>query len=169
MMPEIEIELNPVDFITIGTVGPKGRRVFHLQAGRGSQVVTLTIEKEQALALSEAVGELLDDLKERYSTRPEKPTNLATWNMELRDPIEPLFRVAQIGLGYDESRNLVVIVAQELLILQEDEDPELFQPRIVRFWGTREQFRSMSIHGSKLVKKGRADPKSNGRVIYYWT
>ena len=63
-MANIEIELNPVDFITIGTVGPKGRRLFHLQAGRNSQLVSLTVEKEQTRALSEAITELLDDLAE---------------------------------------------------------------------------------------------------------
>jgi hypothetical protein len=39
----------------------------------------------------------------------------------------------------------------------------------VRFWGTRDQFRTMSKYAMQLVKKGRADPKGNGRVIYYWT
>ena len=59
------IELNPVDFITVGTIGPKGQRIFHLQGGQGTQIVSLTIEKEQAWALSEAIREMLDDLEER--------------------------------------------------------------------------------------------------------
>jgi uncharacterized repeat protein (TIGR03847 family) len=168
-MPETEIELNPVDFLTAGTVGPKGRRVFHLQAGRNSQIVTLTLEKEQVRALGEAIAELLDDLRERYPAESEQEVRLESWDMELHDPIEPLFRIAQIGLGYDESRNMVVIVAQELVIADEDEDTELIQPSIVRLWGTREQFRALSLCADKLVKKGRADPKSNGRIIYYWT
>ena len=169
MPPETEIELNPVDFLTVGTVGPKGRRVFHLQAGRGSQVVTLTLEKEQTRALGEAIMELLDDLKERFPDGAENTIRLANWNMDLRDPIEPLFRIAQIGLGYDENNNMVVIVAQELVIVREDEDPELAQPGVVRFWGSRAQFRALSIYAQQIVTKGRADPKSNGRIIYYWT
>lgn len=168
-MPNTEIELNPVDFITVGTVGPKGKRAFHIQAGKQSQLVTVTIEKEQARALSDAVAELLDDLKERFPDGAEGHINLAHYNLDLRDPVDPIFRVAQIGLGYDEVRDMIVIVAQELVLLEEDEDPDLIDPGIVRLWGTREQFRAMSMHTANLVKKGRANPKGNGRLIYYWT
>ncbi|MCE2490964.1 MAG: DUF3090 family protein, partial [Anaerolineae bacterium] len=42
-----ELELRPVDFVTIDTIGPKGQRVFYLQAGKEAQIVTLVIEKEQ--------------------------------------------------------------------------------------------------------------------------
>jgi uncharacterized repeat protein (TIGR03847 family) len=162
-----EIELNPVDFITAGTVGPKGKRVFYLQAGRGSQVVSLTLEKEQVRALGDAITELLDDLSERFEA--EGNINLNDYNMELRDPVESEFRIAQIGLGYDEARDLVVIVAQEMVILPEEQDPMLVRPGLVRFWGTREQFRALSQWVKRLVDLGRADPKSNGRLIYYWT
>jgi uncharacterized repeat protein (TIGR03847 family) len=168
-MADIDIELNPVDFITVGTVGPKGRRTFHLQAGQGRQTVTLTLEKEQTRALGEAIGELLNDLKERFPADSEGDVNIDTWSMELRDPVDPLFRIAQIGLGYDEMRNMIVIVAQELLFVEEGEDPDLLQPQIVRLWGRRDQFRALSLYAAKIVTKGRADPASNGRLIYYWT
>jgi len=165
-----EIELNPVSFLTVGTVGPKGKRVFYLQAGDNKQVISLILEKEQARALGEAIKELMDDLKERYPDGAEGNINLAEWNMELRDPIDPLFRIAQIGLGYDETQNLVVIVAQELVTVDEDDaDLETTQPRIARLWGNRAHFRALSLYTHKIVTKGRADPKQNGRIIYYWT
>lgn len=173
-MPNIEIDLNPVDFITIGTVGPKGQRVFHLQAGKGDQIVTLIIEKEQAGALSEAIKELIDNLTRR-SAEDDEP--VIGYNMELRDPLEPLFRVAQMGLGYDEEHDMVVLIAQELLTTNVDEedeepdelDPEAEQPGVVRMWCTRTQMRVLSEHSSSTVQAGRADPKQNGRLIYYWT
>jgi len=168
-MPNVEIELNPVDFITVGTIGPKGRRTFHIQAGRRSQIVSLTLEKEQARALGEAIAELLDDLTTRYPDGAEGKIKLSEYNMDLRDPVDPLFRIAQIGLGYDEIRNMIVIVAQEMLILGEEDDPEAVQPGVVRFWGTRAQFRALSMYAGNIVKKGRANPRSNGRLIYYWT
>ena len=83
-MANVEIELNPVDFITVGTVGPKGRRLFHLQAGREKQLITLTIEKEQARALSEAVTELLDDLSTRQNKPAVSASELARLSMDLR-------------------------------------------------------------------------------------
>ncbi|MFN8449331.1 MAG: DUF3090 family protein [Anaerolineae bacterium] len=166
-MANIEFDLNPVDFITVGTVGPKGQRVFHLQAGKGDQIISLIIEKEQAWALSEAIRELVDDLDQRY---PElEQTDLSQFNMELRDPIEPMFRVAQMGLGYDEDRSMVVLVAQELVVQEEDVDPDTVQPGIVRMWCSRDQMRALSAHATATVQAGRPDPKQNGRLVYYWT
>lgn len=166
-MANPEIDMNPVDFITVGTVGPKGQRVFHLQAGKDGQVVSLTIEKEQAWALSEAIRELAEDLDQRYPTL--EAVDVSDINMELRDPIEPLFRVAQMGLGYDEDRSMVVLVAQELVAVDEDADPESVQPGIVRMWCSREQMRALSLHATATVQAGRPDPKQNGRLVYYWT
>ena len=34
--------------------------------------------------------------------------------MELQEPLEPLFRVGQMGVGYDEDGDLVVLFAQEI-------------------------------------------------------
>jgi len=185
-MPNLEIEMNPVEFITVGTVGPKGQRVFHLQAGKEGTIVSLTIEKEQAWALSEAIREMIDDLDKRLPSALRRPP--VTPNMELREPIEPLFRVAQMGLGYDEDRDLIILVAQELVSQlrftageddeetlsaeEPDEDEEgegEDAPGIVRLWSTREQMRALSEHSSHIVKAGRPDPRQNGRLVYYWT
>ena len=158
-----EIDLNPVDFLTIGTIGPKGRRVFYLQAGQDATVISLTVEKEQARALSQAVDEMLADLSERFG--PTEPVDLSQVDMELREPIVPEFRVAQMGLGYDEEEDKIVLVAQELLA----EDEAGAEPRVARFWGSRQQMRSLSQHALAVVEQGRPDPRKNGNIIYYWT
>jgi len=169
-MANAEIELDPIDFITVGTVGPKGRRLFHLQAGKGSQVVSLIIEKEQARRLGEALSELLDDLNRQHGDKLSPDTaDRTTWNMDLREPIEPGFRVGQMGVGYDDDRDMVILVAQELVTLEEGQDVEQARPGIARFWGTRQQMRALSAQTNEVVRQGRADPKSNGRLLYYWT
>ncbi len=170
-MSNTEIELKPVDFVTIGTIGPKGRRTFHLQAGKGSQIVSLIIEKEQARALSEAVVELIEDLDDRYPDPTDEPLqrDVDKIDMELREPIEPIFRVAQMGLGYDEDNNMIVLVAQELVPNEDDIDLDLEEPGIVRMWCDRHQMRALSSQAVTLVQSGRADPRQNGRVIYYWS
>ena len=58
-MPNREIELNPVDFITVGTIGPKGQRIFHLQGGKDKQLVSLIIEKEQIDTLVSIIGDAI--------------------------------------------------------------------------------------------------------------
>lgn len=167
-MPGQQIELNPVDFITVGTIGPKGQRIFHLQGGQGNQLVSLIIEKEQAWALSEAIRELLEDLDKRYPSLGSS-IDLRQVDMDLREPIEPVFRVAQMGLGYDEDQDLIILVAQEAILPGEETDPSLIEPGVVRMWCNRDQMRLLSEHTMEVVKSGRADPKQNGRLIYYWT
>jgi uncharacterized repeat protein (TIGR03847 family) len=167
-MPSREIELNPVDFITVGTIGPKGQRIFHLQGGKDKQLVSLIIEKEQAWALSEAIREMLDDLDEQHPD-PNPTVDISGIDMDLREPIEPVFRVAQMGLGYDEDRDMVVLVAQELVPTDENADPNLTDPSIVRMWCSRDQMRTLSTYTLEVVQAGRADPKQNGRLTYYWT
>ncbi len=177
-MPNTEIELDAIEFITVGTVGPKGRREFHIQAGQSGRVVTLTIEKEQARQLATAIEEILDDLSNMNNNPRMKPiVNLNNYDMDLRDPLEPSFRVERMGLGYDEERDRIILVAQEWVprALEDDEtdadiidDPDS-RPSIVRFWGTREQYKALSEHALQVIEQGRADPRENGYLIYYWT
>ncbi len=166
-MPNLEIELNPIDFITIGTIGPKGQRVFYLQAGQGGKLVSMVIEKEQSWALSEAIKELMDDLNTR-STQDRNPDELPPRDMDLREPIEPVFRISQLGLGYDEEQDKIVLVAQEMLTTDVEIDEET-EPSVVRIWCTRKQIRALSDHAMDTVRSGRADPKQNGSLVYYWT
>jgi uncharacterized repeat protein (TIGR03847 family) len=165
-MAKIEIEMNPVDFVTIGTIGPKGQRIFHLQAGQGTKLVSLIIEKEQAWALSEAINDLITDLDEKMGESFSSDVSLDELDMDLREPIRPMFRVAQMGIGYDVDNEKIVLVAQEMTRLGEQSDDE---PGVVRLWCSREQMRALSLHAVATVEQGRANPKQNGRLVYYWT
>jgi uncharacterized repeat protein (TIGR03847 family) len=154
------MDLNPVEFITIGTVGPKGKRVFHLQAGHEGRIISFTIEKEQAWALSEAIQEFIDELDKRLDDQTE--VEMAALDMELREPIQPIFRVAQMGLAFDEETQLIIVMAQELAGDEEDSG-------VVRMWCTREQLYALSIQAMDMVEAGRPNPSQNGRLTYYWT
>lgn len=114
--------------------------------------------------------ELLEDLDKRYpASEPQAAIDVSRVDMDLREPIEPVFRVAQMGLGYDEDQDMIILVAQEAIVAEEDTDPSLIEPGVVRMWCNRDQMRLLSEYTMEVVKSGRADPKQNGRLIYYWT
>jgi len=171
-MTNTEINLNPVDFITVGTIGPKGRRVFHLQAGHEGKLISFTIEKEQARALSQAINEFIEELDKRLDVQTQ--VQMTSLDMELREPIEPLFRFPRLALAYDEAESMVIVIAQENVALtdsetDDDEDDEEDAGRIVRMWCSREQIYALSIQAMEMVEAGRPEPQQNGRILYYWT
>ncbi len=145
MTEPIIIELRPTTFLTVGTVGPPGDRTFFLQGSQGAEVVSLILEKEQASALALALGQLLDRLSEETESVDEAPVST---NLLL--PLDPLFRIGQIGLGYDRDSDQIVIHAQELL-----PDPEESKPGYVRFWVNRPQVRAFCESALGVVSAGR--------------
>ncbi len=139
--PEL-IELSRVDFVTIDTIGPPGKRVFYLQAAQKDLLVTLIIEKEHAAALSIAIQGLLLQLGETK----EQPLHIASG---LVQPVRPLFRVGRLGLGYDETDDMVVITAEELVT------DESRKGARVNIWGTRSQMAALARKAAIVVASGR--------------
>lgn len=149
------IELNPATQITVGTIGLPGQRTFYLQGSRGSQTISLTIEKEQARMLAESFEALIQELANKY---PEANDTSVWTDMRLREPIESLFRVGNIGIGYNEDSNQVVLVAYELVA--EDEEPN-----VVSYWITRAQVQALVQHAYDVVKAGRPICGNCGKPI----
>ena len=140
------IELNPVSHLTIGTIGPPGQRTFYLQGSKGSDIVSLIIEKQQAAMLASSLETLLEELDEKSPTAEERDP---VWtDVRLREPLEPLFRVGNMGLGFNDETNRVVVVAYELV--EEEEEPN-----VVSFWASRSQAFSLVKHAYDAVQAGR--------------
>ena len=144
------VDFNPVSRITIGTVGPPGQRVFLLQASQGTSTITLKLEKEQATILASSIIELLEGLDEKYPLSYSKLDEPLSSDLMLQEPVDPIFAVGQIGLGYDQGQDLVVLVVQEVQF----EDAEQ-NPAAARFWATRTQMKSLSEHTLEVVNQGR--------------
>ncbi|MCG3210620.1 MAG: hypothetical protein FOGNACKC_04251 [Anaerolineae bacterium] len=142
-------DLHPVSRITIGTVGPPGQRVFLLQASHENSTVTLKIEKEQARVLASSTIELLDELDDKYPRNYSKTDQPLSSDLMLQEPVDPRFIVGQIGLGYDQDEDMVVLVVQEAQL------EELSDPSTVRLWATRSQMRAMCDHTLEVVEQGR--------------
>ncbi len=150
-MPNEVIELNPITHITAGAIGEPGSRTFYLQARQGTQLVTLLCEKQQVAALALGVEQLLEQLAEKDPELAGTLDMVLDTDMELEEPLEPVFRVGQMGLGYDEEHHLLVLVAQELLAEGEDTSTA----SSARFWGTAAQMRTMARHAQDVVASGR--------------
>jgi uncharacterized repeat protein (TIGR03847 family) len=147
MAPEI-YDLNPVVHITADAIGPPGQRVFYLQAGQEDTLVTLVVEKEQVEALAISVEQMLEELENRHPQSVSEMELISQYDLVLREPIEPLFRVGQMGLGYDEDADMLIVVAQELT----DDSEEM---SVARFWASRAQMKALSEHSLEVVESGR--------------
>lgn len=147
-MAEFQYDFDPVDRITTGAVGPPGQRTFYLQARQGREMVSLVVEKVEVSALAEAIEQLLEQLSERNPLLSTSEDLLTFADMTLEEPLEETFRVAQLGLGYIEERDLLMIIAQSIADEESDRD-------IARLTMTREQARALARVGSEVVSKGR--------------
>ncbi len=158
-MPEANIihDLNPVTHITVGAIGKPGKRTFYLQGRQGVQIITLLTEKEQVSALSQGIDQLLERLG---AANQGASVQVTETEMELSEPIEPVFRIGQLGLGYDAEKGLLVLVAYEL---PEEENPSTIN--VVRFWATPEQMRALARHAAGVVAGGRPICVLCGRPI----
>jgi uncharacterized repeat protein (TIGR03847 family) len=150
-MPRIEIELAPVDYITSDAIGPPGQRVFYIQGKKDLQVVTLILEKFQLQSLSIGVENFLSEISGRFPDLPAASREYSPEDMQITPPVEPLFRVANIELGFNLDDDLAILVIHELLPETAEEEAG-----IVRYWCTRSQLRALGAWGANVVPGGRS-------------
>jgi uncharacterized repeat protein (TIGR03847 family) len=175
-MSPLEFELKPVLKITTNAIGEPGHRVFYLQAKGEDQLVTLIVEKQQVQSLAIGVEQFLHDLQARHPDISQASHDYIESEMDLEQPIDPSFRVGQLGLGYDEETDLLILVAREI---ETDEGGEE-NGSVARFWCTRSQLRAMCNWGLEIASRGRPIcgncgqpidpgghfcPKSNGNKV----
>ncbi|HEX9314444.1 MAG TPA: DUF3090 domain-containing protein [Actinomycetota bacterium] len=153
-------EFDAVDRITFGAIGSPGRRTFYLQARAGLEIVTLLVEKDHVIALSEGTEEIF-----KSAGYPHESIEWDADSMALEEPVEPAFRVGTMAIGYAEDRDLVLIEcrppAESDPDLEPDPDLEL-DPDIgvasgpsARFWITRAQLEALSAYGMIVAAQGR--------------
>ena len=179
-------DLEAPDHFTAGAIGPPGQRVFYLQGREGGVVVTLKAEKEQVNALADYLAGLLEKLANPPSATPGTGA--------LLEPVDPAWTVGSLGVGYEQDKNRVVIVAHELVESDDDEDDEESEgPEVeaaegdaeegaaARFHITPAQAASFVERARALVSAGRpicpmcsqpkdpsghVCPRSNGHVVH---
>jgi uncharacterized repeat protein (TIGR03847 family) len=159
-------DLDAPDHFTAGAVGALGERVFYIQGRQGRTLVTLKSEKEQVRVLATYLTQLLDKLPTASEAAPR--------NLDLVEPLDPAWPVASLGLGWDEDKQRVIVVAESVV----EEDGE--EVATARFAITRAQATAFVERAEALVKAGRATcpmcsqprdpaghvcPRSNGHVV----
>jgi uncharacterized repeat protein (TIGR03847 family) len=168
----MSFDLEAPDHFTVGAVGPPGQRVFYLQGRQARQLVTLKCEKEHVGALAEHLAGMLAKL-------PAGAAGEAQADTALVEPLDAAWAVGSLGVGYDDARDRIVIVAGELT--EEEEEEEREDRASARFAITRTQASAFVERARRLVKAGRPIcpmcsgpidpsghicPRSNGHVVH---
>jgi uncharacterized repeat protein (TIGR03847 family) len=155
------MDLERVDRITTGAVGEPGERTFYLQARTGAELVTLMLEKQQVELLSASILDILSRVGKETGEGPSEE------ELELEEPLEPVWRVGRLSIGYEEERDRMVLELEELVPEDEDEEgdegavetegvlPDLPEPERIRMWATREQMLALSRQGAAVSAAGR--------------
>lgn len=146
-----ELDLQPVSHITTDAIGKPGERVFYIQAWQGQRTITVIAEKVQLQSLAVGYEQFLAEIGQRFPELPEASADYAEAKMHINPPVDPLFRVGELGLGYDADHDQVVLVVRELL----GEDQPAEEARVVRFWCSRSQMRAMCRWGIEVAARGR--------------
>ena len=139
------MDLGPVDRITADAVGEPGLRTFYLQARRGTDLVTLVVEKEQVRLLAASVLDLLATLGLETGTGPDED------EMDLEQPFEPRWRAGRSRSATrrtaisscSRSRSSSPSSKRTTRCCSSQEDAEL-----LRLWATREQMLALSRHAA---------------------
>lgn len=160
---------DPPERFVAGTVGEPGQRTFFLQAREGVRIVTVGLEKQQVIALSERIDELLDELMRATDDVliPALTPRELIDNEPLEQPIEEEFRAGTMTLSWDGGDERVVIevfpfteaavvspdqLGEDLADLTEPEPEEIFLVRL-----TAAAARAFVERARTVVGAGRPD------------
>lgn len=145
------VEMHKADHISAGCVGDVGDRTFFIQASKESDLLTLLCEKFQVQQLASGIRDFVEELQRKNPDLAPSTLDYTEAEMELREPLEPLFRVGHMGVGYDEENDMMVLVAQA----STSEEEQVTDASTARIWATRSQMVVMGAHGDEVASRGR--------------
>jgi uncharacterized repeat protein (TIGR03847 family) len=150
-MADNEIDISPVTHITTDAIGQPGQRVFYIQAMQETRVITLLCEKIQIQTLAIGVEQFLNEIATRYPDLSPASSEYDEIKMHIKPPVDPLFRVGELGLSYDIENDKLILVAREAAPETAGES----EPSTMRFWCTRSQLRALCHWGIEIANRGR--------------
>lgn len=128
--------------VTVGYLGQPGQRTFIIQFEDDEQRLSLVAEKGQIDGLGELLAQVLAQIDQTPATDWDREA------MALREPVEPAWRVGEIGVGMDLPQGRVLIELSELV--PDDADPD-----VVRVSIDPDQARRLAAHAEQIVGEGR--------------
>lgn len=138
-------EIAPIDvrWANVEALGEPGNRRFRLLVSSGSETTVFWLEKMQVDALGRALEQLLDQLPVQEQVLDESETE-----PEFDLGSDRQFRLGKLEIGYDESRDRIVLIAYDI------EEPEALGPAAVCRL-TRLQSAEISEEAERVVAAGR--------------
>ena len=151
------------DHFTAGAVGPPGQRIFFLQARQNGAVANLRLEKQQVAALGDYLAGILADLPD---------AEVEPVDVELIEPAIEEWVVGALAVAYEKEDDRVLLVAEELVLEPDEDDPDSIpelipadDPATARFRLTRGQVLAFIRHAAAIVTSGRPSCRLCGRPI----
>jgi uncharacterized repeat protein (TIGR03847 family) len=143
-------DFDDVDVFTTATVGRPGERTFFLQVRADGERIAIKCEKQQTAAVVQYLRRVLSDLP----PPEDRPLPAA---LELAPPVEAVFVLGPIGLGYDNSSDRVLVQLEELGEVDEEGEPIDTDRGHVRVSLTRGQATAFCDHAEQIIAAGRPD------------
>lgn len=143
--------------VTAGYLGQPGSRTFFLQAQDEHELLTVVCEKAQVDGLGDLLARVLAELEDMPATDWDRDA------MELREPVEPAWRVGTIGVGVDTDAGRIVMELKEFTPPDQEELPGVAEE--VRLWLDRDIARRLAAHCKEVVAEGRPTCELCGRPM----
>ena len=149
-MSNHQLIFQPATILRVNAIGAPGERTFFLQGGDADNLVTLLVEKVQVQVMAVGVIRMIDGIETEQFDFEKSLARYEEAEMQLVLPVDPLFRVEEVALGYDQEKDLV--------LLQVSEEGSGDDRQQVMFWVTREKMRGLALWALELANRGRSDP-----------
>ena len=149
-MSNHQLIFQPATILRVNAIGAPGERTFFLQGGDADRLVTLLVEKVQVQVMAVGAIRMIDGIETEQFDLEKSLARYDEAEMQLVLPVDPLFRVEEVALGYDQEKDLV--------LLQVSEEGSGDDRQQVMFWVTREKMRGLALWALELANRDRSDP-----------
>ncbi len=139
------IDFGLVDAVDAESIGPPGKRTFRIRVRAGSNTASLWMEKEQLNTLGQAFSQILA----ARSQQRGQPAEAAPVVGGFTDAPDVDFRIARMGLDFDDDQGHIVLLADDAEALERGETPAF------RMELTRSMALELIEHIPPIVAAGR--------------